>query len=102
MTNDELTELVQVRLASMLNNPAAWGPPIAVELQALLAIDVLLGLKGHDREHVDGATARYHAFLEEVVPIGIAMPLAIRLDLMHEATEDFVHILNEFAKREGV
>jgi hypothetical protein len=102
MNNDELREMMQARLTSLLNQPGMWGPAIAVELQVLLCIDVLLALQGKSREHVDGVPGRYYAFLDEVVPFEVAMPLSIRLDLQHDATDEFVQLLNEFAKREGV
>ena len=87
---------VRQRLTSLLTEPDAWGPPIAVELQLLLLVEVLHTIRGSDP---DGVASRYEHHLAARVP-GPPAPLADRLGLNGLATSRFIEILRDFSSSE--
>lgn len=87
---------VRQRLTSLLAEPDAWGPPIAVELQLLLLVELLHTVRSSDPDVV---AARYERHLAARVP-GAPAPLADRLGLTGSATPEFVDILRVFAATE--
>ena len=89
------------RLSVVIERPDAWGPPIAVELQVLMLIELLLLAEGKPADHIDGMPGRYDSFLAQNLGEN-SLPLAHRLALTNTSTEQFAKLLRDFAVTEGV
>lgn len=94
-----MASFVQERITALLGRPNGWGPPLAVELQVLLLIEMWHIVNGASREHADGVAERYDRFVGSVLP-GPPFPLAARLGLGDHANERFIELLREFLSRE--
>lgn len=90
---------VQARISALLTRPDAWGPPLAVELQLLLLIEMWHIVSGAGRVCADGVTERYDRFVGTVLP-GPPFPLATRLGLSDRANDRFVELLRDFLSEE--
>ena len=86
---------VMQRISAMLAHPDGWGPPLTVELQLLTLVETLHALDGAPDDRIHGVTRRFAGFIRKRVP-GPSVPLAERLDLENEASEEFVRILAQF------
>lgn len=101
-----MTAWIENRLKMILLRPDMWGPPIAVELQILLLVEMWHISTREARESaweagekVGSMYERYTRFLETVLP-GKCTGLADRLDLTNRSSERFIEVLRDFIKSE--
>src|SRR5690349_14238823 len=94
-----MKEFVEQRLLAILRSPDGWGPPLAVELQVLLLVEMGHVVRGAPSEHVDKTSRRFTTYLGLVLP-GPPVSLASRLELTDAATDQFVAILRAFVEYE--
>jgi hypothetical protein len=94
-----MKDFVEQRLLAILKSPNGWGPPMAVELQVLLLVEMWHVIQGAPSEHVDRTSWRFAAYLGLVLP-GPPVSLASRLELTDEASDQFVSILRAFVEHE--
>lgn len=95
-----MKEFVTQRLEALLQRPDGWGPPLAVELQFLLLVEMWHVVQGASTEHVDGVAGRFERFLRTRFPGGPPVPLALRLGLDQRATDEFIDVLKSFLEQE--
>lgn len=90
------------RLWAILKTPNMWGPPLGIELQILLLVEMWNVTQGKDRDFVDRTSERftYFVFMRFKSP-SATFPISLRLDLKDDSTEEFIMALRDFCTTEG-
>lgn len=93
---------INKRLAAIFKNTDSWGPPLAVELQVILLIEMWHVNCGRTEYFVYNTNSRFIKFIyrDDRAPGPNNLPLAHQLKLDNSSNEIFVEILKDFTIKE--
>lgn len=97
-----MKDFITTRLSRILKYPDAWGPPLAVETQVILLVEMWCILQGKIEKEIYETSDRLYLFAYESTKIPGPLTLADNLKLESHANEEFVAILKAFIISEGI